>query len=95
MHDQRAQAKLFTARAKGGGIGVRDARRSTLPHARTGGKDLKSVAAQLACGLQGIQVAAGDGGVHADAQAAVHPRGLLGLRFGFRAILVFWVELCV
>jgi hypothetical protein len=53
---------------------------------------LKGVAAELASRFESVEVAARDGGVNTDAQAAIHPgrRQRFGLRF--RAVLVFWIE---
>ena len=64
------------------------------PHAGACGKDLHGVAAQFSGGLQGVQVAPGNGGMNTDANPPIHPgrRQRFGLRFG--AIFVFGIELC-
>lgn len=75
VYDQRAQGKLGAARAKCGGIGVRNAGGATLPHAWAGRKNLQRIAAELASGFERVQVAAGDGSVNTNAKASVHPCG--------------------
>ncbi len=93
VNDERAEAQFRASRAKGGGVNFGDAGRACLPHARAGGEYLQRVAAELASGFERVEITSRDGGVDADAQAAVHPGWGQRLRLGFRAILVLVIEL--
>src|SRR5258706_11370255 len=90
---ERAQTKFRAPGTKRGCIGVRNARGALCPHSRASGEYLQRVAAKFPRRFERVQVAAGDRSVDSDAAAAVHPSRCLGLRFRFRAILVFRVEL--
>jgi hypothetical protein len=94
VNDQRAEPEVLPPRAKGLGIHLGNTRRSALPHSGAGREDLQRVATQLAGRLKRIQIAADDGGVDADSNAAIHPGWRLRFRLRFRAILVLGVEFC-
>src|SRR5580704_15861386 len=93
VNNKRTQTQFRAAGSKGGGVYFRDAGRAGLPHARACGENLQRVAAQIASGFKRVEVAARDGSVDADTQAAVHPCGWKRLRLGFGAVLVLVIEL--
>jgi len=92
VNDQRAEGEFLAAGAESGGFDFRDTSGPAGPHARTGRENLQGVAAEFLRGFESVGVAAGNRGVDADAQTAVHPGGWSGFRLRFGAIFVFRIE---
>src|SRR5580704_4496355 len=92
MNHDWAETQLFAPRAKARGVGIRNSRRTSRPHSRTGGKNLQCVCAQAVRDFKGAGNVACNRSVDSDAGAAVFPGW--NFRWGkrFRAVLVCGVK---
>ena len=93
VDDERTERQFFAAVAESRGVCFGDSRCVALaPHARAGGKNLQGVRTEAVRNFQRAGDVARDGGVDADANAAVFPGGNFRGGRRFRAVFVGVVE---